>query len=156
MSVVRIALQAPSPLPLRPLLLYCWPLWRSWPPSSLPLPLLPLSEGRGVTGEALGVSRVFAHASSCPSSCIRSRGDGGGGGGRWRCGWDWGCLSWSFPHRGGGGGSAEIPPSQPSPVLARSPPLPGPSELLVRDSRSRSCNSGIMQGMHPRTPCLPV
>ena len=43
---------------------------------------------------------------------------------------------------GGGGGSVEIPPSQPSPVLACSSPLPGPSELLVHNSRSRQLNSG--------------
>ena len=42
---------------------------------------------------------------------------------------------------GGGGGSAEIPPSQHS-MVARSPPLPGPSELLVHDSWSRLRNSG--------------
>ena len=79
----------------------------------------------------------------------------GGGGGGWHCGWDWGCLSWSLTHGvGGGGGSAEIPLSPPSPVLARSPPLPGPSQLLVRDSRSCSRNSGGLcrERTHSRSP----
>ena len=119
-SVVRIAFQAPSKLPLRPLPLY------PRPSSSLPLPLPPLSVGQGVAGEAFGVS------------CARSWGGGGGGvvAGT-------GAVSAGPSLTGGwGGGSAEIPPSQPSPVLARSPPLPGPSELLVCDSRSRSRNSG--------------
>ena len=52
---------------------------------------------------------------------------------------------------GGGGGSAEIPTSQPSPMLARSPPLPGPSELLVRDSRSHSRSSGGLRRERSRS-----
>ena len=55
----------------------------------------------------------------------------------------------------GGGGSVEIPPSQPSPVLARSTPLPSPSELLVHDSQSRSRNSGGLRRkrIRSRSPC---
>ena len=123
-SAVRIALHALFSLPLK--------TSPPVPPASTearsPLSLLPPpSEVRGVADEALGVSR----ASSSPSSCTRSRGEGGAGGvvaGS-------GAASADSSLMGRGGGvSAVIPPSQPSPVLARSSPLPGLSGLLMCDS----------------------
>ena len=97
----------------------------TWPPVSLslPLPLPPPSEGRGIAGKVLGVSRAY----SSPSSCARSRGEGGGGASAVAGS---GAVS-ADSSLMGGRGSAAIPPSQPSPVLARSTPVPGPSGLLV-------------------------
>ena len=153
MSAVRFAHQALFPLPLRLLPLYRRPLGRPGPHRLSPSPSPPPSEGQGVAGEALGVSR----ASSSPSSCARSRVEKGRAAGGVVAG-NGAVSADSYLTGLGWGGSAVIPPSQPSLVLARSPPLPGPSGLLLRDSQSHSCSPGDCVGRapaltHPMPPC---
>ena len=74
MSAVRIGLQALFSLPLRPLPLYRRPLRRPGPIVSLPPPPPP-SEGQGVAGEALGVSRACSSFSFPPLA--HALGEGG-------------------------------------------------------------------------------
>ena len=137
-SAERITLQAVFSLPLKHLPLYRRPLRRPIPHRLSPSPRP--SEGRG---EALGVS----HTSSSPSSsCACSR---GGGGGSVVAGS--GAVSADSSLTWGGGGSAAIPPSLPSPVLARSPPVPGPSGLLVCDSQSHSRSPGALRRVRTRS-----
>ena len=151
MSAIRIALQALFSLPLKTYPPVPPAYMEARPPSSLPLP--PLSEGRGVAGEALGVSCACSRASSSPSSCAHSKGEGGGGGAQVAL-WLGAGLSQLIPplrRAGGGGGSAAIPPFQPSPVLARSPPMSGPSGLLVCDSQLHSHSSGGLRRERTRS-----